>query len=97
VPAQATAVENTGAYPVVDAAGSLLGVITRTNLLEDWVSAGLAEDKDDPARRLIIAYDLIQREPIVAYPWESCRTAAERMAQKRERFLGRRDDEPAAS
>ncbi len=122
------------AYPVVDAAGSLLGVITRTNLLEDWVSAGLAEERDDPAQRLIIAFDLIQREPIVAYPWESCRTAAERMAQfgvgrlpvvdpanprqmigmvtrsdllkprartveeegRRERFLGRRRDEPAA-
>jgi CIC family chloride channel protein len=29
----------------------------------------------------IITYDLLEREPITAYPWESCRTAAERMAQ----------------
>jgi CBS domain-containing protein len=29
----------------------------------------------------IIAFDLISREPITAYPWESCRTVAERMAQ----------------
>jgi CBS domain-containing protein len=68
------------AYPVVDRHGSLLGVITRTNLLEDWVSAELGEE-GSPPRHLIIAYDLIHREPIVAFPWESCRTAAERMAQ----------------
>ena len=29
----------------------------------------------------IIAYDLISRPPITAYPSESCRIAAERMAQ----------------
>jgi CBS domain-containing protein len=31
----------------------------------------------------IIAMDLIEREAITIYPWESCRTAAERMAQFR--------------
>ena len=31
----------------------------------------------------IITYDLIDREPITVYPFESCRTAAERMAQAR--------------
>ncbi len=30
---------------------------------------------------LIIAFDLIDRAPITAFPWESCRTAAERMAE----------------
>jgi H+/Cl- antiporter ClcA len=70
------------AYPVVDDAGRLLGVITRANLLEDWVSMELGGSAADaPARHLIIAYDLIHREPIVVYPWESCRTAAERMAE----------------
>jgi H+/Cl- antiporter ClcA len=68
------------AYPVVDAQGTLLGVVTRGNLLEDWVVAGLAP-ADAPSRTLIIAYDLLHREPITAFPWESCRTAAERMAQ----------------
>src|SRR5262249_58556815 len=29
----------------------------------------------------IITYDLIHREPITIFPWESCRTAAERMAE----------------
>jgi CIC family chloride channel protein len=69
-------------YPVVDKGGKLLGVITRSSLLEQWVSAFL-----DSARRAdlaqtdpIIAYDLIAREPITVFPWESCRTAAERMA-----------------
>ncbi len=32
------------AYPVVDEKGLLLGVITRTNLLEDWVGRGLNAD-----------------------------------------------------
>ncbi|HEY1377990.1 MAG TPA: chloride channel protein [Gemmataceae bacterium] len=63
------------AYPVVDADGTLLGVITRANLLEDWVAGG-----DHGASDLIIAYDLVHRPPITVFPWESCRTAAERMA-----------------
>jgi CIC family chloride channel protein len=70
-------------YPVVDAEGKLVGVITRTDLLEEWLGATLQggeEAKDLADLDLIIAYDLIRREPIVAYPWESCRTAAERMA-----------------
>jgi H+/Cl- antiporter ClcA len=69
-------------YPVVDSSGNLLGVITRSSLLEQWVSAFL-----DSARRAdlaqpdaIIAYDLIARAPITVFPWESCRAAAERMA-----------------
>ncbi|HWG45831.1 MAG TPA: chloride channel protein [Gemmataceae bacterium] len=71
------------AYPVVDEKGLLLGVITRTNLLEDWVSRGLNADltSDVATMNVIIAYDLIQRTPITAYAWESCRTAAEKMAE----------------
>jgi H+/Cl- antiporter ClcA len=71
-------------YPVVDRDDRLLGVVTRSNLLEHWVSEFLARSSDDPAVRSmppIIAFDLIEREPITAYPWESCRSAAERMAQ----------------
>jgi CBS domain-containing protein len=69
------------AYPVVDPDGKLLGVVTRRNLLEDWVSASLNEADDEAsARDFLIAYDLIHRDPITIYPWESCRTAAERMA-----------------
>jgi H+/Cl- antiporter ClcA len=69
-------------YPVVDAEGKLLGVVTRSNLLEDWVMALLAgAEKTGPAAAPIIVYDLIHREPITVLPWESCRTAAERMAQ----------------
>ena len=70
-------------YPVVDEKDQLLGVITRTNLLEDWVGRGLnAELASDVATmNVIIAYDLIQRAPITAYAWESCRSAAERMAE----------------
>ena len=38
-------------------------------------------DGEGPGKDLIIAYDLIHREPITILPWESCRTAAERMAE----------------
>jgi H+/Cl- antiporter ClcA len=70
-------------YPVVDAAGNLLGVVTRRCLLEDWVAAALDKPGGDggPVARHIIAYDLIGGEPITAKAWESCRTAAERMAR----------------
>jgi H+/Cl- antiporter ClcA len=71
-------------YPVVDEEGNLLGVVTRSNFLDDWVVAalGAAEaGKSGAAGAPIIAYDLIHKEPITAYPWESCRVAAERMAQ----------------
>ncbi len=71
-------------YPVVDAAGNLQGVVTRSNLLEDWVVASIrGGDAGLTEVYPIITYDLIEREPITVYPWESCRTAAERMAQAR--------------
>jgi CBS domain-containing protein len=70
-------------YPVVDSDGGLVGVITRTNLMEEWISATLpgADSPDLAALDVIIAFDLVHRPAITAYPWESCRTAAERMAQ----------------
>jgi chloride channel protein, CIC family len=70
-------------YPVVDRAGKLLGVVTRSNLLEDWVIAALGGTSGPgmPPPAAIVAYDLIHRKPITVFPWESCRTAAERMAQ----------------
>jgi CBS domain-containing protein len=71
------------AYPVVDADGRVLGVVTRTDLLEGWVATALAEGA--PAAQAdphpIIAYDLIQREPITCFGWETCRKAAEQMAE----------------
>jgi CBS domain-containing protein len=72
------------AYPVVDATGTILGVLTRSNLLEHWVSVSLRREAEaDPAAMgPIIAYDLVHRPPITAYPLESCRTAAERMAER---------------
>jgi H+/Cl- antiporter ClcA len=69
-------------YPVVDEGGNLLGVVTRSNLLADWVAASLRGEGEELTEVYpIITYDLLEREPITAYAWESCRTAAERMAQ----------------
>jgi CIC family chloride channel protein len=67
-------------YPVVDGAGKLLGVITRSSLLEQWTDALLRGDAAFGAGP-IIAYDLIARDAVTAYPGESCRAAAERMAE----------------
>jgi CBS domain-containing protein len=70
-------------YPVVDSDGSLVGVITRTNLMEEWIAATFpgADSPDLAVLDFFIAYDLVHRPAITTYPWESCRTAAERMAQ----------------
>ncbi len=70
-------------YPVVDEKNRLLGVITRTSLLEDWVARGLNPElaSDVATMSVIIAYDLIHRAPIKAFAWESCRVAAERLAE----------------
>ena len=71
------------AYPVVDADGRIVGVVTRRDLLEGWIAVALAEGAAAARAGLepIITYDLIHRTPITSYPWESCRTAAERMAE----------------
>jgi H+/Cl- antiporter ClcA len=69
-------------YPVIDKAGRFLGLITRSNLLEHWLDALMnAPGGVDPlSASPIIAYDLIDAPAVVAYPDESCREAAERMA-----------------
>jgi H+/Cl- antiporter ClcA len=70
------------AYPVLDEKGDLVGVVTRANLLEDWVAASLRGDGAALIEKYpIITYDLVSRDPITVFPWESCRTAAERMAE----------------
>jgi H+/Cl- antiporter ClcA len=70
-------------YPVVDEQGQLVGVITRKDLLEEWIQTALAGGKDGTLLQApLITFDLIARTPITAYPWESCRTVAERMAQE---------------
>ena len=71
------------AYPVLDAAGRFLGVVTRSNLLEHWLLARADRPADHPpfGHGPIIAYDLIDVAPVVAHPSETCREAAERMAR----------------
>jgi CBS domain-containing protein len=66
-------------YPIVDGSGKLLGVITRSNFLDHWVDALI--DGGSIGMGPIIAYDLIHRPIVAAHPGESCRAAAERMAQ----------------
>lgn len=71
-------------YPVVDPNGDLLGVVTRSNLLEGWMSRLVDQPSGAPfTADAIIVYDLISPKLITADPQESCRTAAERMAHAR--------------
>jgi H+/Cl- antiporter ClcA len=56
-------------YPVVDASGRLLGVVTRSDVLETRPGG--------PAT----AAELVHRPAVIAYAPESCRAAAERMAE----------------
>ena len=70
-------------YPVVDTAGELLGVVTRRNLLEEWVTLpAVVPETNGELAAPIVTYDLLNRKPITVRSWESCRTAAERMAQE---------------
>ena len=49
-------------YPVVDKLGNLLGVITRSDLLEHWITGLIdgSKDADVLGKGAIIAYDLIE-------------------------------------
>jgi CBS domain-containing protein len=59
-------------YPVVDDRGRLVGIVTRSNLLDPALL--------DPVS-VLVADDILEREPVTASAEESCRSAAERMAQ----------------
>src|SRR5262249_7030368 len=59
-------------YVVVDDSGSLMGIVTRSNLLDRSVLA---------AMDVLIVADILQTGPLPAYTEESCRSVAERMAQ----------------
>jgi H+/Cl- antiporter ClcA len=58
-------------YPVVDDAGAVIGVVTRSNLLLRSASSQTG----------LIVGDLVDRPPVMVQPWETCRAAAERMAE----------------
>lgn len=58
-------------YPVLDSSGRLVGVVTRSNLIEP-------SQPEDLGGRTV--GQLISQPPVVAYVDETCRTAAERMA-----------------
>ncbi len=79
-------------YPVVDKNGQFHGLVTQSSLLEHWLNAlvGGAGGPDPLGSSPIIAYDLIGQAPIVAYPDESCRQAAERMAADGRQAAARR-------
>lgn len=58
-------------FPIVDSDGTLIGLLTRRDLLDPAAS---------PAARL---RDLIRRRPVVVYEWNSLRQAADLMVHER--------------
>lgn len=66
-------------YPVVDEDGSLLGLVTRSSMLERWMAR---RQDGDPTGSPIIAFDLIDSKAITVFPWETCRVAVEHMARE---------------
>jgi len=66
-------------YPVVAENGELLGIVTRSDLLDEWIAARDAGHELES--EAVIAFDLIRRPPITIFDDEPCRAAAERMAQ----------------
>jgi CBS domain-containing protein len=66
-------------YPGIDSAGKVLGVITRSNFMDHWI--GALSHGEPVGKAPIIAYDLVDRQVVTAYPGESCRTVADRRAQ----------------
>ncbi len=70
-------------YPVVDASDRLIGVITRRNLLEEWIALPANQPgSNGELSAPIVTYDLLGHAPITVRSWESCRSAAELMAQE---------------
>jgi H+/Cl- antiporter ClcA/predicted transcriptional regulator len=69
-------------YPVVDESGGLIGVVTRSNLMGEWFDALTQGGTEALDVGPVITYDLLDRSPVTAFPGESCRTAAERMARE---------------
>ena len=59
-------------FPVVDSHGNLVGIVTRSNLLDE----SLAEATTD-----MTVAEVMETEPLIGFPQESCRSAAEKMAQ----------------
>ncbi|HUJ75219.1 MAG TPA: CBS domain-containing protein, partial [bacterium] len=59
------------AFPVLDGQGRLLGMLAARDVLEL---------RPEDLERSIVAADLVARHPQVAFPEETCRVAAERMA-----------------
>lgn len=58
-------------YPVMDDGGNLLGILTVSDILGE---------SSLEASETLKACDLVKEAPIIAYPEETCREAAERMA-----------------
>jgi H+/Cl- antiporter ClcA len=80
IPAEATVQQITAlftkathrGYPVISKDGDVLGVLTSSDLLN-------IESLDDVSQ--LMAKDLIRKDPICIFPEESCRIAAEKMAE----------------
>ena len=61
-------------YPVLDAAGGMVGVLTRRDVLDQVLAPGPVTDG-------AVVADVCKTDPVVAHPGETLRTVAYRMAE----------------
>jgi chloride channel protein, CIC family len=61
-------------YPVVNENGDLVGIVTRSNLLDQSVSE---------AMDVLVVADILEPDPVTTHAEETCRSAAETMAHSR--------------
>ncbi|HVN37107.1 MAG TPA: chloride channel protein [Myxococcota bacterium] len=66
-------------YPVVDRKGAPVGMVTKSDLLQEWLGALLQDEAADTGP--VITWDVASRPALAIGAGDSCRTAAERMAQ----------------
>jgi H+/Cl- antiporter ClcA len=69
-------------YPVLDEDGTLAGIVTKADVLDQWIKRILRGDHSDLRESPIIAFDLIRVAPITVFPDETCRSAVEKMARE---------------
>jgi CBS domain-containing protein len=69
-------------YPVVDEDCTLAGIVTKADVLDQWIKVILSGDRSDLRQSPIITYDLIRVAPITVHPDETCRSAVEKMARE---------------
>jgi CBS domain-containing protein len=74
-------------YPVVGKDDELIGIVTKSDLLHEWLGPLGSPSGAGLETGAVITYDVATLSPIMISARESCRTAAERMAEANDERL----------